>query len=264
VFASVSNLLPNALYHMQLVAINSSGTSLGPDQKFTTGKDPAPGRPALGKNVNVKPISGLVLIKPPKGKSLGTVLRGVAVAHAAVVQGKGFVPLTEARQIPTGSQIDARQGTLQMTQAPAKKHAKTQSGNFGGAIFKVTQSRKGSSKGLSTLSLLEGNFRGAPTYASCKKRRSAHIATAGPSAVAARLSKKVLQTLKGNAHGRFRTRGRYSASTVRGTKWNTSDRCDGTLTVVTRDVVSVTDFTRHRTVLVHAGHRYLAPAKKGK
>jgi len=30
--------------------------------------------------------------------------------------------------------------------------------------------------------------------------------------------------------GRFRTRGRYSSATVRGTDWTVTDRCDGTLT----------------------------------
>jgi hypothetical protein len=39
-----------------------------------------------------------------------------------------------------------------------------------------------------------------------------------------------------------------------------SDRCDGTLTVVQRDTVAVNDFVRHITVLVHAGHSYLAKA----
>jgi hypothetical protein len=36
------------------------------------------------------------------------------------------------------------------------------------------------------------------------------------------------------------------------------DRCDGTLTRVTSGAVSVRDFRRHRTVLVRAGHSYLA------
>jgi hypothetical protein len=77
----------------------------------------------------------------------------------------------------------------------------------------------------------------------------------------------VLQTLHGTDHGgRFRTRGRYAAATVRGTVWTMSDRCDGTLTVVQRSTVAVRDFVRHITVLVHAGHRYLAraPSKRHK
>jgi hypothetical protein len=70
----------------------------------------------------------------------------------------------------------------------------------------------------------------------------------------------VLQLLRASAHGRFRTRGRYSAATVRGTAWTTSDRCDGTLTSVRRGTVLVTDLVRRVSVTVHAGHRYLARA----
>ena len=43
VTASVSGLVPNALYHVRLVATNSAGTTFGPDVTFTTAKLPAPG-----------------------------------------------------------------------------------------------------------------------------------------------------------------------------------------------------------------------------
>jgi hypothetical protein len=68
--------------------------------------------------------------------------------------------------------------------------------------------------------------------------------------------------LRANARGRFRSRGRYSAATVRGTIWLTEDRCDGTLTKVTRGRVAVRDFRRKRTVIVRAGKRYLARAPR--
>jgi hypothetical protein len=45
---------------------------------------------------------------------------------------------------------------------------------------------------------------------------------------------------------------------VRGTRWVVIDECRGTLTIVTKGVVAVRDFRRHKTVLVRAGHRYLA------
>jgi len=61
--------------------------------------------------------------------------------------------------------------------------------------------------------------------------------------------------------GRFRTHGRHSQATVRGTRWLTVDRCDGTLTRVTRGAVSVRDHVRDRTVLVRAGHSYLARSR---
>jgi hypothetical protein len=120
--------------------------------------------------------------------------------------------------------------------------------------LKVTQDRSGPTKGLTTLSILEAAFPGAPGYASCKTHAADH-------AGAARLSTATLQLLHASASGRFRTRGRYSAATVRGTQWDTIDRCDGTLTIVHRGTIQVTDFVHHIVVVVHAGHRYLARAR---
>jgi hypothetical protein len=68
--------------------------------------------------------------------------------------------------------------------------------------------------------------------------------------------------LWGDGKGRFRTRGNYSAATVRGTKWLTQDTCAGTLTRVAQGVVAVKDFTTKKTVLVKKGKRYLAKPKK--
>jgi hypothetical protein len=63
-------------------------------------------------------------------------------------------------------------------------------------------------------------------------------------------------------HGRFRTRGSNSVATVRGTAWYVEDRCDGTLTRVSKGSVSVRDLRRERTVIVNAGKSYLAPAAR--
>jgi ferric-dicitrate binding protein FerR (iron transport regulator) len=60
--------------------------------------------------------------------------------------------------------------------------------------------------------------------------------------------------------GKFRTRGRYSAATVRGTRWTVTDRCDGTLTAVARGKVEVRDFLKRKTVFVKTGKTYLARA----
>jgi hypothetical protein len=255
VSASVSGLVPNALYHVRLVATNAAGTAFGPDQTFTTKTDPAPAPPVLGKAVDAAPVSGIVFIKPPPGKSLRAV--GAKFGPSALTKGHGFVPLTEARQLPAGSQVDARQGSLELITASARR-GKTQAGVFGGGLFKLAQKRSGLSKGLTTLSLLEGAFKGAPSYSACR----AHGAADGSGAVAhpARLSPRVLQTLHSHAHGRFRTHGRYSAGTVRGTIWDTIDRCDGTLTIVHRGTVLVDDFKQRKTIAVHAGHSYLARA----
>lgn len=91
------------------------------------------------------------------------------------------------------------------------------------------------------------------SFTSCKPRKRGKQASAA-------LSKKALRRLRANAKGRFRTRGRYGAATVRGTKWLTADRCDGTLVKVTRGKVAVRDFRRKKTVLVRTGKSYLAKA----
>jgi hypothetical protein len=73
-----------------------------------------------------------------------------------------------------------------------------------------------------------------------------------------RLPRTIIRRLWGDGTGDFRTRGRYSSATVRGTKWVVVDRCDGTLTRVVSGAVRVTDFAQRKQVVVRAGQSYLA------
>ena len=246
VSASVSGLVPNELYDVRLVATNSAGTTYGPVETFTTALNEPPPPPVLGKQVNVTLVSGHVWIKPPPGKSLGP-----AGDNAALSKGQGFVPLTEARQVPTGSEVDALHGSL-MIVSNTGKIGKTQTATLAGGVFTVTQTRTGISKGQTDFNLVESAFQGAPTYTTCKANYKAGDATA------ASLSSKTLQLLKVSGHGKFKTTGRYASATVRGTIYTVADRCDGTLTHVIRDTVLVDDFVRHKTILLHAGQSYLA------
>jgi hypothetical protein len=257
VTATVTGLLPNTLYHVQAVATNAAGTAAGLDQALTTPTDPPPPPPVLGKSVDAAVVSGLVLVELPNNGHLYAQDAG-AHAAASVTKGVGFVPLTEARQLPSGTKVDARLGTIKLTAAATTRHGKLQKGTFQGGLFKFTQDRKGLTKGLTTLSLLEGAFPGAPSYASCQAKKAAD-----PFAAAA-LSSAVINSMKTASHGKFRTKGRYGAATARSTSWTMSDRCDGTLTVVHRDTVVVNDLVRHVSVVVRQGHRYLAraPARK--
>ena len=243
VTASLTGLLPAAVYDLRLVATNSAGTAFGPDITFKTRAMPPPGPPTLGRTFNISPVSGIVLIKI----------------------GGQFIPLTELRQIPANAIIDALHGSLKLTTAipggaggardavakGKKQKTRTQTGTFGGAVFKITQARSGAGKGLATLAIVEGAFTGAPSYSLCTKHKAGD-----PSATAA--SVKTLQLLHAGAHGKFRTKGRYSAATVLGTKWTVADRCDGTFTHDITDSVKVTDFVRHKTIVLHAGQTYLA------
>ena len=66
----------------------------------------------------------------------------------------------------------------------------------------------------------------------------------------------------GDGKGKFRTQGEFSSATVRGTRWLVEDRCNGTLTRVTKGRVAVRDFARKRTVIVRAGKSYLAKRRR--
>ena len=184
--------------------------------------------PVLGRTVNVETVRGVVFIR---------------------LRGGRFTRLDDVSQIPVGSLLDTRRGTVRLTSARDRGGA-TQSGNFSAGIFQVAQSRKRSAKGITELRLKGSSF------ASCGKRRAR-----GGEAQSAGLSRRAIRRLRGNARGRFRTRGRNSSATVRGTIWEVIDRCDGTLTRVRRGRVAVRDFRRSRTVIVRAGKSYLARAR---
>ena len=82
--------------------------------------------------------------------------------------------------------------------------------------------------------VLELRLRGGSYKRTCAKAGVASAADRG---------KRSVRRLWADGHGRFRTRGRYSAATVRGTRWLVEDRCEGTVTQVARGEVEVEDFT---------------------
>lgn len=198
--------------------------------------------PVIGRVVNVEPIRGEVFVALPAA---------TAQASRSVpgLKGKRFIPLSQARQIPVGSVLDTRRGAVRLTSA-RDAQGTSQAGEFGAGVFQIVQSRQAKAKGLTELRLKGASFR------SC--RRAGH----GKNASSARHDRRAIRRLRGNARGRFRTRGRYSAATVRGTTWVVTDRCDGTLTKVTRGTVAVRDIRRRRTILLRAGRAYLARASR--
>ena len=167
------------------------------------------------------------------------------------------MPLTELTQIPAGVAIDTRHGTLELITAvggggacdAAAKH-KTETGELSGAVFRLSQATR---SGLVTIMMAESAFKGAPSQSICTANGAAADAQAA--------SSRTIQLLHASAHGKFRTSGRYSAATVLGTIWTVTARCDGTLTYAIKDEFSVTDFVRHKTIILHAGQSYLAPGR---
>jgi hypothetical protein len=69
---------------------------------------------------------------------------------------------------------------------------------------------------------------------------------------------KPKRTLWARGKGNYRTVGNVSSATVSGTSWVTTDTCAGTLTKVLVGTVVVKDFTTGKTIIVKAGHSYLA------
>lgn len=149
-----------------------------------------------------------------------------------------FVTINRAREIGDGWELDVAKGVVRLTTA-VDRHGRTQSARFSSGRFRVRQSK--AVNGLSTLSLSGGNV-------SCASATAAQ-----------RRSKRVLRRLFGSGKGRFRTKGRFAAATVRGTRWDTIDRCDGTLIRVREGSVTVRDTVRNRTRIVRAPRSLLIP-----
>jgi hypothetical protein len=146
-------------------------------------------------------------------------------------------PFTGGR-IPFNSTVDVSKGTLLLeTFAGTIKVY----GNGVSAIFVLARGTD-NGKPIVELRLTGGNF------AVCQRKKSSASTKAATT----------VRQLWGDGKGKFRTKGRYSSATVRGTKWLTADRCDGTLTKVQRGVVEVNDVKLKKKVRVPAGKSYLA------
>jgi hypothetical protein len=194
--------------------------------------------PVLGKSVVAKPRLGRVLVRLP-----GT---------------GGFVALEAIANLPMGSELDVGHGSVVLFFASSPSGHRAKAIATGGNLIldQPAEYDRGQRPGELVLS---GRLRGCATQG----------AAVGPAAARAHASARAREgrRLKVRARGRIRTRGRYGAATVLGTRWSTIDRCPehvrpGTLVVVSKGLVAVRSFVLRRTVLVPAGRRYLAPARR--
>ena len=193
-------------------------------------------RAELGETLVVREVSGNVFVATPVAAA-----RASAGGASTSQKGLTFVPLSQVREVPVGSFLDTRRGTVSLTSA-RDRAGRTQSGNFNRGLFQVLQSKRRSARGLTDIVLKGGSFARSRCGSAGRAQASA-------------LRRRVVRRVRSNARGRFRTRGRHSAATVRGTVWETTDRCDGTLTKVTRGSVTVFDNRRRKNIVVRAGKR---------
>ncbi len=180
--------------------------------------------PVVGKTVVVDVVSGTIKIKGKNGR---------------------FRTLKADESIPVGSTIDATKGKVRLTSA-ANRSGATQSAVFYQGQFAVTQT-----KGAKPITQLALNAK--LSCATKKKGRKASTSA----------KRKKVRRLWGDGKGRFRTKGKHGAATVKGTRWLTEDRCTRTLVRVKRGKVTVRDFVKRKTVTVKQGRAYVARAKKG-
>jgi hypothetical protein len=248
---AVGRLANATTYHFRFVASNEHGVSYGADMTFTTGDVPAaspiptPDTPVdmPDDDAGSHAAPRLTPAAPPElGRSVG-VTAGPGTVLVRVPGSSRAVALTDAASVPVGAILDTRRGSVELeTELPG---GKTQTGTFHGGLFEVRQPK--GTGGMTEL-VLRGPL---PTCGGGGGARAAAAATKRPP-----------RALWGrDDHGRFRTRASNSVATVRGTEWYVADRCDGTLTRVAKGSVSVRDLKADRTVVVRAGHSYLAKGR---
>jgi hypothetical protein len=204
---------------------------------------PPPGvqpRPHKGRSVTVAAERGTILVRVPGSRR--------------------YVPIASLTEIPLGSIIDARKGRARITvEVDARTH-KTQSSLFYDWFFRILQTK--GSKPITEARLVKGSFAGCTPKRTRAASASLSSGLRAQSAATKKRSKRKIRQLWGHGNGSFRTGGKRSAATVRGTWWLVTDRCDATLTRVKVGRVDVRDFRLKKTVRLRAGKRsvYLAKA----
>jgi CSLREA domain-containing protein len=174
-------------------------------------------------------------LPPPVAGETVNVSRARGTVKIKLPGSDEFFELEGGQQVPVGSTFDTVKGRVNL------RAAGSQRAWFYEGVFKLGQGK--GRKPLTTLTLA-GRLQ-------CGGGGKANAAQRG----------KRKRRLWGDGKGKFRTKGKHSAATVVGTRWLVEDRCNGTLTRVTKGRVRVRDFRARRTVVVRAGKRYFARAR---
>ena len=149
---------------------------------------------------------------------------------------KHFTQVKTIMALRYGAVVQATGGNLQVI--AAKPGSGFESGEFYDGGFNLTQGHDG---------IVQAALTGRPNSCPTTPISLAHDAAG--------------KTFKlwGHVKGKYRTRGHYGSASVQGTIWLTEERCDGTFFHVVEGVLRIRDFTLHKTVILRAGHSYLAP-----
>jgi hypothetical protein len=187
--------------------------------------------PILGKRETVTVISGVVTVRP-----LGS---------------SRFLPLTAARSVPDGSELDTTHGRVLVTAATAVPGGTSSAEAYTGR-FVIHQEKTTRAETHLTLSL---PLTGCPSRPAASPRPGARTTR--------RRSRPRSRHLWVSEHGgSWGTNGRYVSTSVEGTQWLTIDECGRSVVVVTEGRVSIRDLVRRTTRRVSAGHRYVASVRR--
>ncbi len=192
--------------------------------------------PVAGVTAVVKQLSGEVYVKLPS---------------RIPFQAGGFIPLKGVASVPVGSTVDTRKGEIELDSAAngyaAKdRRAKRQSARIKAGMFVIKQKRAKKKVAKKTAIGTDIGLLSPPgAEAACAK---------GP-------AKGIVRSVSLVAKGLFRTLGGASTATAKNATFNTTDRCDGTVTEVGRGRVTIAVRGSKKRVVVRSGGAYLAKAK---
>jgi hypothetical protein len=205
----------------------------GPGPDFVVGDAADGANPdceRIDRGVNQKPkLRDSAVVAPTRGT--------LAMSPRGIVR---RVPLQDKVVLPLKSIVDTVAGAVKVTSSATSK--KVQSVSLDSGAFDITQAT--GKLPVTQFALQGGDF--GVCGAAARSGRATAAAT------------KTVRKLWANGKGKFRTKGRYASASIRGTKWQIQDRCDGTLVTVARGAVTVRDLVRKKNVVVKAGDTYLA------
>lgn len=212
--------------------------------------------------------------RPPVAPAPQPSFRSAAVAtpvrgtiRVRVPGTRRFVPVTAALRLPMGSEIDALDGAVALrfrtTRGGREATATVSDGRF---VLRQSAVRDGGH--YPGVLVLSGPLLDCPKPAKRARRKAdPRGQRSGPRAAKRKSTRKRGRRVTVDARGKIKTRGKYGAATVRGTRWTMIDRCatvprPGTLTIVREGRVAVDSFVLRKRTLVRAGTSYLAPARR--
>jgi hypothetical protein len=212
---------PRASHAIRKLLRSSRYAAFAPE--FAPGESAFPITPPMqGVSTTAGKITGEVLFRTPNGAT--------------------FTPLIPGGIVPMGSQVDTRNGSVQLFAAVGRKRTDTIYGTFSQGIFTSRQGRRSR--------LVDVLLARPPTCPGGRKARIARVPPPDRNTVRLRERHK--------RRGGFRTIGGYSSASALGTDWLTDEACASTTTIVVKGIVAVRDLATGKTITLRAGGTYEA------